>query len=89
MRSTISANWQVHDPRQARVVSSDWYLRTGPAYYFGPDAPTLAAKYGLNVVPYTLDDEAAIQHALDLGVTGIISDDPDLLIAVTRRNGLR
>jgi glycerophosphoryl diester phosphodiesterase len=86
---TVSANWQVHDPKQAKTANDDWYLRTDPAYYFGPDAPTLAAKYGLKVVPYTVDDEATIQHVLDLGVTGIISDDPDLLIAVARRNGLR
>jgi len=33
--------------------------------------------------------QATAQHVLDLGVTGIISDDPDMLIAVARRNGLR
>jgi glycerophosphoryl diester phosphodiesterase len=87
--STVSANWQVHDPAQAKVPDNDWYLRTDPAYYFGPDAPTLEAKYGLKVVPYTVDDEATAQHVIDLGVTGIISDDPDMLIAVARRNGLR
>jgi glycerophosphoryl diester phosphodiesterase len=87
--STVSANWQVHDPKQAKATSNDWYLRTDPKYYFGPDAPTLESRYGLKVVPYTVNDEATIQRVIDLGVTGIISDDPDLLIAVARRNGLR
>jgi glycerophosphoryl diester phosphodiesterase len=87
--STVSANWQVHDPKQAKATSGDWYLRTDPKYYFGPDAPTLESRYGLKVVPYTVNDEATIQRVIDLGVTGIISDDPDLLIAVARRNGLR
>lgn len=87
--STVSPNWQVDDPHQTKVPNNDWYLRTDPAYYFGPDAPTLQAKYGLKTVPYTVDDEATMQHVLDLGVTGVISDDPALMIAVARRNGLR
>ncbi|MCE7010656.1 glycerophosphodiester phosphodiesterase [Kibdelosporangium philippinense] len=87
--STVSANWQVHDPKQTKVLSDDWYLRTDPKYYFGPDAPELERKYDLKVVPYTVNDEATIQRVIDLGVTGIISDDPDVLIAVARRNGLR
>jgi glycerophosphoryl diester phosphodiesterase len=87
--STVSANWQVHDPKQTKVTSDDWYLRTDPKYYFGPDAPALESKHGLKVVPYTVNDEATIQRVIDLGVTGIISDDPDVLIAVARRNGLR
>jgi glycerophosphoryl diester phosphodiesterase len=87
--STVSANWQVHDPAQPKAPHADWYLRQDPAYYFGPDAPTLARKYGLKVVPYTLNEEWNMQRAIDIGVTGIISDDPDLLIAVARRNGLR
>nr|CEL22647.1 Glycerophosphoryl diester phosphodiesterase [Kibdelosporangium sp. MJ126-NF4]CTQ89788.1 Glycerophosphoryl diester phosphodiesterase (EC 3.1.4.46) [Kibdelosporangium sp. MJ126-NF4] len=87
--STVSANWQVHDPKQTKVTSDDWYLRTDPKYYFGPGAPELESKYGMKVVPYTVNDEATIQRVIDLGVTGIISDDPDVLIAVARRNGLR
>ncbi|MCG8920749.1 glycerophosphodiester phosphodiesterase [Actinokineospora sp. PR83] len=87
--STVSANWQVHDPAQTKVANDDWYLRTDPAYFFGPDVRTLQSRYGLKVVPYTVNDEATIQRVIDLGVTGAISDDPDLLIAVARRNGLR
>jgi glycerophosphoryl diester phosphodiesterase len=87
--SAISPNWQVDDPHQVKAPNPDWYLRTDPAYYFGPDAPALRDRYGIKTVPYTVDDEATMQRVIDLGVTGIISDDPALLIAVARRNGLR
>ncbi|OLR92720.1 glycerophosphodiester phosphodiesterase family protein [Actinokineospora bangkokensis] len=87
--STVSANWQVHDPNQVKVPDADWYRRTDPAYYSGPGVPVLEQRYGLKVVPYTVDDEATMQRVIDLGVTGLISDDPDLLIAVARRSGLR
>lgn len=87
--TTVSANWQVHDPDQVRMVHPDWYLRTDPAYHHGPDVATLQQRYGLKVVPYTVNDEPTMQRVIDLGVDGIISDDPDLLVAVARRNGLR
>ncbi|WP_235925948.1 glycerophosphodiester phosphodiesterase family protein [Actinokineospora pegani] len=87
--STVAANWQVHDPAQAKSANDDWYLRTDPAYYSGPDVSTLRDRYGLEVVPYTVNDEATMQRVIDLGVTGLISDDPALLVAVARRNGLR
>ncbi|WP_424190120.1 glycerophosphodiester phosphodiesterase family protein [Actinokineospora sp. G85] len=87
--STVAANWQVHDPAQTKSAHDDWYLRTDPAYYSGPDVPTLRERYGLKVVPYTVNDEATMQRVIDLGVTGLISDDPALLVAVARRNGLR
>jgi glycerophosphoryl diester phosphodiesterase len=41
------------------------------------------------VLPYAIDDEPTMQRVIDLGVDGIISDDPDLLVAVAKRNGLR
>ncbi|WP_433366984.1 glycerophosphodiester phosphodiesterase family protein [Actinoplanes sp. CA-142083] len=87
--STVSSNWQVHDPNQGTVVSDDWYLRQNPAYFFGPTAPVLEKKYDLKVVPYTVNDEATMQRVIDLGVTGLISDDYELLVKVAIRNGLR
>lgn len=86
--ATVSANWQVHDPDQPLRADDDWYVRTDPAYFHGPDVAGLHAQ-GLKVVPYTLDDPAVIQRAIDLGVDGIISDDPLTLIAIAKRNGLR
>lgn len=87
--STVSANWQVHDPRQQTVGSADWYLRQSPAYFHGPAIEVLHRRYGLKVVPYTIDDEHVMQRLIDLGVDGYITDDPDLGVLVARRNGLR
>nr|WP_301318701.1 glycerophosphodiester phosphodiesterase family protein [Actinokineospora diospyrosa] len=86
--STVSANWQVHDPAQTTVSNPDWYLRQDPTYFHGPDVAGLHRK-GLKVVPYTVNDEPTLERVIALGVDGIISDDPDLLIAVAKRNGLR
>ncbi|MEV0563791.1 glycerophosphodiester phosphodiesterase family protein [Dactylosporangium sp. NPDC050588] len=87
--STVSANWQVHDPAQGTVVSDDWYLRQNPAYFHGPTVDVLHRRDGLKVVPYTIDDEPTMDRAIALGVDGIISDDPGKLITVARRAGLR
>ena len=86
---TVSANWQVHDPDQGTVASPDWYLRQDPAYFHGPTVDVLQDRDGLKVVPYTVDDPALMQRVIDLGVDGIITDDPDTLITVAMRNGLR
>jgi glycerophosphoryl diester phosphodiesterase len=86
---TVSANWQVHDPDQGTVASDDWYLRQDPAYFHGPRVPVLQRRYDLKVVPYTVNDAAVMQRVIDLGVDGIITDDPELLIRVAIRNGLR
>ena len=87
--TTVSANWQVHDPHQGHVPSSDWYLRQGLAYFHGPTVDVLHQRDRLTVVPYTIDDEVTMQRVIDLDVDGIISDDPDLLATVAKRNGLR
>lgn len=87
--STVSSNWQVHDPDQPLKADPDWYLRTDPAYFHGPVVETLQKRDGLKIVPYTINDAATMQRLIDLRVDGIISDDPDLVVAVARRNGLR
>ncbi|MCY1142440.1 glycerophosphodiester phosphodiesterase family protein [Actinoplanes sp. Pm04-4] len=87
--STVSANWQVHDPAQGTVANDDWYLRQNPAYFHGPVVAKLQDRYDLKVVPYTVNDAATMQRVIDLGVDGLISDDPELLIKVAVRNGLR
>jgi glycerophosphoryl diester phosphodiesterase len=55
--------------------------------FHGPKVAGLH-RAGLRVVPYTIDDAATMQRVIDLGVDGIISDDPDLLVLVAKRNGL-
>jgi glycerophosphoryl diester phosphodiesterase len=84
----VSSNWQVHDPAQATVASSDWYLKEDPAIFHGPPVPGLQQR-GLRVVPYTINDQPTMQRLIGLGVDGIISDDPDTLILVAKQNGLR
>jgi glycerophosphoryl diester phosphodiesterase len=84
----VSSNWQVHDPHLGHVDSSDFYLKEDPAMFHGPAVDVLQRHYKLRVVPYTIDDEATMQRVIDLGVDGIISDDPDLLLRVAKRNGL-
>ena len=85
---TVSSNWQVHDPDLGRVESPDRYLEQDPAYFHGPEVPELQRRE-LKVVPYTVDDEPAMERLIDLGVDGLVSDDPDLLVLVAKRNGLR
>jgi glycerophosphoryl diester phosphodiesterase len=84
----VSSNWQVHDPTQVHLDSPDENLRTDPAGYHGPTVPELQDD-GLRVVPYTVNDEATIQHVIDLGVDGVISDFPERLQLVAKRNGLQ
>jgi glycerophosphoryl diester phosphodiesterase len=83
-----SPNWQVLDPNQTLNDTGDFNTKTDPRNYHGPPTPVLQRKYHLRVVPYTVDDEANMQRVIDLGVDGIISDDPDLLGLVAKRNGL-
>lgn len=84
----VSSNWQVHDPNLGHVDSADYYLKEDPAMFHGPTVSVLQRHDHLRVVPYTIDDEATMQHVIDLGVDGIISDDVDLLLSVAKRNGL-
>jgi len=84
----VSSNWQVHDPNLGHVDSTDFYAKEDPAMFHGPTVDVLQRHYHLRVVPYTIDDEATMQRVIDLGVDGIISDYPDLLILVAERNGL-
>jgi glycerophosphoryl diester phosphodiesterase len=84
----VSSNWQVDDPNLGHVDSSDFYLKEDPAMFHGPTVDVLQRHYHLRVVPYTIDDEVTMQRVINLGVDGIISDDPDLLLRVAKRNGL-
>lgn len=84
----LSSNWQVHDPYQGTVASTDWYAKEDPAIFHGPEVSVLQRKDKLRVVPYTINNEATMQRVIDLGVDGIISDDVDLLLRVAKRNGL-
>jgi glycerophosphoryl diester phosphodiesterase len=55
--STVSANWQVHDPNLGQVTSPDWYLKEDPAYFHGPEVATLQQRHRLKVVTYTINED--------------------------------
>lgn len=76
-------------PNQDTVADPDWYLGENPAYFHGPDVATLQQRHRLKVVPYTVNDESTMDRVINLGVDGLISDDPELLVAVAKRAGLR
>jgi glycerophosphoryl diester phosphodiesterase len=48
-----------------------------------------AHDLGLQVIPWTVNQTAQLQQLIDWGVDGIISDFPDRLREVMRRNGMR
>lgn len=61
-----------------------------PGYEPYTTAAMVAAAHdaGMGVVPWTVDDPVTMQHLLDVGVDGIITNRPDLLRTVLARNGL-
>jgi glycerophosphoryl diester phosphodiesterase len=61
-----------------------------PGYEPYTTAAMVAAAHdaGMQVVPWTVDDPATMQHLLDIGVDGMITNRPDLLRTVLARNGL-
>lgn len=66
----------------AGIMSPDYQLVTG-APYVGR-----AHALGLKVVPWTVDDPAAMREQLDYGVDGIITDYPTLLRMVLADRGM-
>lgn len=48
-----------------------------------------AHRLGLSVIPWTVNEDADIDRAIDLGVDGIISDWPDRVQAILGRRGYR
>jgi glycerophosphoryl diester phosphodiesterase len=53
------------------------------------DAVAALHAAGVKVVPWTANDEAAWARLVDMGVDGIITDDPAALIAYLKGRGLR
>ncbi len=54
-----------------------------------PALMTEAHALGLKVLPWTVNEPAAMARLIDLGVDGIITDYPDRLRAVMKERGLR
>jgi len=54
-----------------------------------PESVAAAHALGLEVHVWTINDEAEMEHLLDLGVDGLMTDFPARAAAVLRRRGLR
>jgi glycerophosphoryl diester phosphodiesterase len=69
-------------------------VRAAGGRLWSPDFATLtpqrleaARRLGLAVIPWTVNEPAAIARMLDLAVDGIISDYPDRVLAAIRQRG--
>ena len=52
------------------------------------DSVKEAQSIGLQVIPWTVNDAAAMETLIDLGVDGIITDYPDILRTVMKKRGM-
>lgn len=74
----------VHGDPQDGAVGDPGYVP-----FTTPELVRAAHRAGLEVVPWTVDDRATMEHLMDLGVDGLITDRPDLLRRVMAERGLR
>ena len=73
-------------PFRGRVASIP--LRQGPVPLATRRLVDLAHRLGVTVYVWTIDDPAEMGRLLDLGVDGIMTDEPVLLLDVMARRGL-
>lgn len=59
-----------------------------PQWFLSPTLVERAHRLGIRVHVWTINSEATMEHALDLGVDGIITDEPGLLLDVLARRGI-
>ena len=70
------------------VVAAQVPLRYGPLRVVDPRFIARAHRLGLQVHVWTIDDPAAIHGLLDLGVDGIMTDQPEVLREVYLSRGV-
>jgi glycerophosphoryl diester phosphodiesterase len=73
-----------------RVYSPNFHAVQAPEYSSGlhvltPRFVSGAQQRGLEVHPWTINDTAEMEHFLDIGVDGIITDRPDLMLELLGR----
>ncbi len=88
--SPWTAGFQLRDhgsvPRMVKAAGG----RIWSPYFRDVGAPEISEAHdlGLRVIVWTVNDPAAIERMLDLGVDGIISDRPDRVRAAMRNRGM-
>jgi len=82
LRLLLAARAYVDDfsPYWEHLLPGQGYLGASVADY---------QRAGFRVLPWTVNDVPTMERLIDLGVDGIISDRPDLLLEVTRARGMR
>ena len=85
--------YRLRDGRLAGYRPPGVALQVPPTFGDTPlvtsESVAAAHALGLEVHAWTINDEAEIEHLLDLGVDGIMTDFPARAAAVLRRRGLR
>ncbi|MPV36307.1 glycerophosphodiester phosphodiesterase family protein [Georgenia subflava] len=80
----VEAISPVHGNPQGGSVADEGYEP-----YVTAGMVTDAHDAGIEVIPWTVNDRPTIEHLMDLGVDGIITDRPDLLRELMAERGLK
>jgi glycerophosphoryl diester phosphodiesterase len=89
--SPWTAGWVAADYCSVpRMVKAAGGAAWSPAFAdLNVQAVSQAQSLGLRVIPWTVNDPAAMRRLLDWGVDGIITDRPDLLRQAMAERGMR
>ncbi len=79
----LAPSWS---PPTSTPLTGAWSPRTAPAYLGSTVAEIQAA--GFPVVPWTVNSKRRMKKMLDLGVDGLITDYPDVLLALLEERGI-
>jgi len=81
--AALHAHARAHGAHAGPVVAPDHRLIRPPGAA-GPVDPDALRDAGIALVPYTVNDPARMAELLDRGVRGMITDRPDLVMALLR-----
>ena len=60
-----------------------------PGTHYGGQPVSAYQEAGFAVIPWTVNDPTVMEALIDLGVDGLITDRPDLLMEIVRKRGLK
>ena len=84
--ATLGAGWRIPLPVRG-IDALQVPVRVGPLAVVTPRFIDAAHRKGLHVHVWTIDHAAEIGRLLDLGVDGIMTDEPEVLRSVYRSRG--